>query len=129
MLTNFPSPESLVFLDDNPAERHIVTSQIPGVKAPALTDIAHNIEMIDRSGFFEVTNFSTDDKRRSDMYQENIKRNQQRALFSDYGEYLKSLEMRAVIKPFEDIYIPRIAQLTNKSNQFNLTTKRYTPAK
>ena len=50
----------------------------------------------------------------------------QQAGFADYGAYLKSLEMRAVIRPFEAVYMARIAQLTNKSNQFNLTTKRYT---
>ena len=60
------------------------------------------------------------------MYHENAKRIRVQAGFSDYGEYLDSLEMKAVIKPFEPHYTARIAQLANKSNQFNLTTKRYT---
>lgn len=118
-------PESLVFLDDNPAERHIVTSQISGVKAPELTDIAHYVEIIDRSGYFETTNFSEEDRKRTVMYEENMKRIQSEAAFSDYGEYLSSLDMRAIIRPFEPTYTARIAQLTNKSNQFNLTTRRY----
>jgi FkbH-like protein len=59
------------------------------------------------------------------MYKSNIQREKQQASYSDYNEYLISLNMKAVIKPFEDIYMARIAQLTNKSNQFNLTTKRY----
>ena len=59
------------------------------------------------------------------MYMANKKRAQMMESFADYSEYLKSLEMEAVIGPFEQMYVPRISQLTNKSNQFNLTTKRY----
>ena len=62
------------------------------------------------------------------MYQQNAKRIQLQESYSDYGEYLDSLEMKAAIKPFEPLYIERIAQLTNKSNQFNLTTRRFTQA-
>ena len=62
------------------------------------------------------------------MYKENIKRAELQNSFSDYGEYLLSLDMKAEIEPFSDIYMARIAQLTNKSNQFNLTTRRYTVA-
>ncbi|MBF1100213.1 HAD family hydrolase [Solobacterium sp.] len=119
-------PDSLVFVDDNPAERHIVSGQIRGVSTPQIGDPHQYIVNIDRNGFFEMTYLSEDDLKRNHMYQENIKRAKAQLTFSDYGEYLDSLEMKAVIKPFEDIYISRIAQLTNKSNQFNLTTKRYT---
>lgn len=121
-------PESLVFLDDNPAEREIVTSRLAGVQAPELADVAHYIEIMDGSGFFEATSLSEDDLNRAAMYQENRKRLREKAAFTDYGAYLQSLEMKAVIKPFEPVYISRIAQLTNKSNQFNLTTRRYTQA-
>lgn len=121
-------PESLVFVDDNPAERHIVASQIPGVCAPEIGSVQNYIQVIDHSGFFESTTLSKDDLKRNEMYKENALRNQMQASFSDYGEYLASLEMKAVIKPFESIFMQRIAQLTNKSNQFNLTTKRYTQA-
>lgn len=75
--------------------------------------------------FFEATIVSGDDLKRDEMYKENVKRIHQQAKFEDYGEYLKSLGMRAVIKPFDSMYISQIAQLTNKSNQFNLTTRRY----
>lgn len=121
-------PESLVFVDDNPAERHIVTSQIPGVSAPEITDVTHYEQIIDRSGFFEATNISKDDMKRNEMYRENAERSKLESTFSDYGEYLDSLEMKATIKPFEPVFMARIAQLSNKSNQFNLTTKRYTQA-
>ena len=60
------------------------------------------------------------------MYKANRMREKQQACFSDYGEYLESLEMKGVIRAFEPVYMARIAQLTNKSNQFNLTTRRYT---
>ena len=119
-------PESLVFIDDNPAERHIVTQQLKGVCAPEIGEVYNYIQTIDRSGFFEVTQFSKDDLKRNEMYKENAQRRQLEASFSDYHEYLLSLEMKAVIKSFEPVYMARIAQLTNKSNQFNLTTKRYT---
>ena len=119
-------PESLVFVDDNPAERQIVTDSLPGVSAPELGEIHERIRVLDRSGFFEVTSLSDDDLKRNDMYKKNVIRRKQSELFSDYHEYLLSLGMKAVIRPFEELYYPRIAQLTNKSNQFNLTTKRYT---
>lgn len=121
-------PESLVFIDDNPAERHIVTQQLKGVCAPEIGESHQYIQMIDRSGFFEATYLSADDMKRNEMYKENAERARIQASFADYGEYLDSLEMNAVIKPFEAVYMERIAQLTNKSNQFNLTTKRYTQA-
>ena len=121
-------PESLVFIDDNPAERHIVTEQLKGVQAPAIGDVTEYIQNIDRSGFFEVTTLSKDDLKRNEMYRENVQRAQLEASFADYNEYLLSLDMTAVIKPFEPVYMARIAQLSNKSNQFNLTTRRYTQA-
>ncbi len=119
-------PESMVFVDDNPAERHIVAEQLPGVAAPNIGESQDYIRIIDRSGFFETTTISADDLKRNEMYKENAKRSQLQASFANYGEYLQSLEMSAEIRPFEGVYMARIAQLTNKSNQFNLTTKRYT---
>lgn len=73
-----------------------------------------------------MTKLSDDDTKRSEMYQANVKRKQQQQNFGDYREYLLSLDMKGTIKPFEAVYMARIAQLTNKSNQFNLTTRRYT---
>ncbi len=119
-------PESLVFVDDNPAERHIVTEQLKGVCAPELSSVEHFIEEIDRNGFFEVTTLSKDDLKRNEMYKENIQRARAEASFTDYKDYLLSLNMKGIIKPFEPLYVERISQLSNKSNQFNLTTHRYT---
>lgn len=119
-------PESLVFIDDNPAERHIVSEQFPGVSAPEIGSVQDYIKVIDRSGFFETTVISADDARRNQMYKENAQRAQQEAKFESYADYLLNLDMKGTIKPFEPVFMARISQLSNKSNQFNLTTKRYT---
>lgn len=119
-------PESLVFVDDNPAERHIVSEQLKGVCTPELSSPEHFIEVLDRNGFFEVTTLSKDDLKRNEMYKENIQRAKAEASFNNYKDYLLSLNMKGIIKPFEPLYVERISQLSNKSNQFNLTTQRYT---
>ena len=121
-------PESMVFVDDNPAERAIVAGQLPGVAVPEMDTVENYIRTIDRNGYFEVTSFSEDDLKRNEMYIANAKRAKQQASFENYEDYLLSLQMSAQICDFEPVYIDRITQLTNKSNQFNLTTKRYTPA-
>lgn len=120
--------DSLVFVDDNPAEREIVKQQVSGVAVPEIDIPEHYINILDKSGFFEVTTISKDDLKKSEMYKENAKRNEMLSSCANYDDYLKSLKMKATIKPFEPIYMARIAQLTNKSNQFNLTTHRYTQA-
>lgn len=117
--------ESFVFVDDNPAEREIIAAQVPGPAIPEMNYVEHYVQMIDKSGFFEVTSFSSDDLKRTEMYTENAKRAQAQATFTNYEDYLKSLQMKSEIQGFIPMYMSRIAQLTNKSNQFNLTTKRY----
>ena len=121
-------PESFVFVDDNPAEREIVRAQIPGVAVPEIGNVENYIRAIDHAGYFEVTNLSADDAKRNEMYRANAQRAALEASFSDYGQYLDSLEMTGIIRGFEPVFLDRIAQLTNKSNQFNLTTRRYSRA-
>ena len=120
--------DSLVFADDNPAEREIVREHGGGVSVPEIGTPDQYIRVLDHNGYFEVTSLSEDDRKRNEMYKANALRAQEEASFTDYGAYLDSLDMKAVIAPFETMYMARIAQLTNKSNQFNLTTKRYTQA-
>tara|TARA_B110000090_G_C13384524_1_gene447158 strand:+ start:187 stop:1962 length:1776 start_codon:yes stop_codon:yes gene_type:complete len=119
--------DSLVFVDDNPVERDIVRSQFSSVSVP---DVGNNvvdfIAHIDRNGYFEPVALSQDDINRTKFYSDNNKRVQEQATFRSYDEFLISLLMTAEIKPFSAIYLDRITQLTNKTNQFNLTTKRYT---
>lgn len=120
------APESMVFVDDNPAERAIVTAQVDGSIAPIMDSPEHYITTLDRFGFFEATEVSKDDLTRNDMYKQNAERAKSQKSFANYEEYLLSLDMTAQIKSFEPLYLSRITQLTNKSNQFNLTTRRYT---
>lgn len=117
--------DSMVFVDDNPAEREIIKTHVPGVSVPEVGTVETYIKAIDRCGYFEVTNFSNDDIKRNQMYQENALRQELEQSFTDYKDYLLSLTMTGTIKSFEPVYYSRIAQLTNKSNQFNLTTRRY----
>ena len=118
-------PESFVFVDDNPAEREIIKSQVPFAAVPDIGNVENYIKAIDHAGYFEVTKLSADDAKRNEMYKANAERAKMQASFTDYGEYLDSLEMKGIIDSFEPIFLDRITQLTNKSNQFNLTTKRY----
>ena len=119
--------DALVFIDDNPSERHLVKSQIPDISVPDVGDDVTNFSrFIDHNGYFEAITLSDDDLKRSRQYSENSKRQKYQARYDNYEEYLRSLKMQAEIRPFSDVYIERIAQLTNKTNQFNLTTKRFT---
>lgn len=116
--------DSFVFVDDNPAEREIISAQIPGVVTPAMDGVENYIKVLDHSGYFEVTALSSEDINKTALYHAKAEAGKATAKFADYGEYLDSLHMTAYIDDFKPIYIQRIAQLTNKSNQFNLTTLR-----
>lgn len=121
--------DALVFVDDNPAEREIIRQQIKVAAVPEMTEAEvaqpdQFIRILDKNAYFEVVALSNDDAARNEMYKANAMRQSAQSSFSDYKDYLLSLEMKADIRPFEQVYYSRIAQLTNKSNQFNLTTRR-----
>ena len=119
--------DSFVFIDDNPVERDLVSSQILEIAVPNVgSDVIDFINHIDRNGFFETVSLLTDDIMRNKYYEDNKKRFQEQAIFKSYDDFLVSLKMTAEIKSFSLIYLDRITQLINKTNQFNLTTKRYT---
>ena len=120
--------DALVFVDDSPAERHIVRSQLPGTAVPEIGEPQNYITTLDRCGFFETAGLSQDDLHREEMYQANLQRTKAQSAFENYTDYLRSLEMKAEIRPFSALYMSRIAQLTNKSNQFNLITRRCSQA-
>jgi FkbH-like protein len=121
--------DSLVFVDDNPAERALVADQLTEVAVPDVgSDVSRFAEVLEHERYFEVDKLVQDDLSRSDYYSSNTQRSTYEAGFSDYGEFLASLEMTAEIGQFLPVYLERITQLINKTNQFNLTTRRYTSA-
>jgi FkbH-like protein len=117
--------DSLVFLDDNPVERAQVRSVLPEVAVPELTeDPADYIGLLANAGYFEAVALSEEDLARADFYQANAERVSLQKV-GNIGDYLRSLQMVATVSPFNPVGRVRIAQLINKSNQFNLTTRRY----
>jgi FkbH-like protein len=121
--------DALVFADDNPAEREEVRQALPQVLVPELTaDPADYPMIVDATRCFEVQIITEEDRRRSGMYRQQSQRNELLGSTRDLGEFLASLEMRAIIRPFEPVSFARITQLVNKTNQFNLTTRRLTGA-
>jgi FkbH-like protein len=121
--------DSLVFVDDNPAERALMADQLPEVAVPDVgSDVSRFAEVLENERYFEVDKVVQDDLNRATYYNANAQRSTHQAGFQNYGEFLSSLEMTAEIGPFSSVYLERITQLINKTNQFNLTTRRYTSA-
>lgn len=119
-------PDSFVFMDDNPAEISLVQQELPEVTCIHSSQPEDSIRLLDHSGLFEAALLSGDDMKRTEMYRQNAQRQQLEDSFSNYEEYLRSLDMKASIGPFKEEQVERITQLINKTNQFNLTTRRYT---
>jgi FkbH-like protein len=121
--------ESFVFLDDNPAERNIVRQTLPQVAVPELpANPALYARVLLASGYFEAITLSDEDRKRADFYQDNARRVALQKQVADIDSYLASLAMVMTVQPFDETGRARIAQLISKSNQFNLTTRRYTEA-
>ena len=121
--------DALVLLDDNPAERAQIRLELPEVAVPELpSDPAYYPRALSAAGYFEATTVVEEDLKRADMYGQNAQRLELLESSSDLGGYLKSLKMQISFSDFEPLGRARIAQLINKSNQFNLTTRRYSEA-
>ncbi|HEY2464400.1 MAG TPA: HAD-IIIC family phosphatase [Steroidobacteraceae bacterium] len=121
--------ESLVFLDDNPAERRLVRDMLPDVAVPELPDDpALYVRTLLAAGYFEAITYSPEDQKRADFYQDNARRVALQRATGDLDAYLATLNMTITFQPFDEVGRARIAQLINKSNQFNLTTRRYSEA-
>jgi FkbH-like protein len=118
--------ESLVFLDDNPAERRLVRDMLPDVAVPELPDDpALYVRTLLAAGYFEAITYSSEDQKRADFYQDNARRVALQRTTGDLDAYLLTLNMTITFQPFDEVGRARIAQLISKSNQFNLTTRRY----
>lgn len=121
--------DAMVFLDDNPVERGLIRQILPEVAVPELDeDPASYARTLAAAGYFETVTFSEEDRKRAALYQENARRITLQQQAGDVDAYLASLDMEIVFKPFDATGRSRIAQLINKSNQYNLTTRRYTEA-
>ena len=119
--------DSIVFIDDSKFERELVRNQLPMVEVPNIgEDPEKYIFHIDRAKYFENVNLSKEDFARSSYYKTNAKRENEKAKFRSYESYLSSLKMKTELKKFKKEDINRITQLINKTNQFNLTVKRFT---
>ena len=121
--------DSLVFVDDNPAEREEVRQALPEVLVPEIAeDPTDYPAALDAARCFEVPAITAEDRQRSDMYQGQRALSDLAASTRDLSEFLASLAMEAVVRPFEPLSLTRVTQLINKTNQFNLTTRRLTGA-
>ncbi len=120
--------DSLVFLDDNPFERDLVRSALPMVAVPEVPDDDPALVpgVLADAGYFESLGVTAEDRERTAQYQENRARDQLRASATDMEGYLRALEMRMVWSRFDTVGQQRVVQLINKTNQFNLTTRRHT---
>ena len=121
--------DSFVFLDDNPFERELVRSLLPEVTVPELPeDPAEYVSFLEAQNLFETASYSEADAARTRQYQEEVGRVNLQRESGSFEDYLRSLDMVAQVRPFDAFHYPRIAQLTQRSNQFNLRTVRYTEA-
>jgi len=118
--------DSMVFLDDNPCERNLVRQLLPGVIVPDLPeDPSDYVRAISELNLFETSSFSAEDLRRVELYRQEASRRVVQQTYSSIEDYLQSLEMVIEVERFNLFYLPRIAQLIQRSNQFNLTTRRH----
>jgi FkbH-like protein len=119
--------DAMVLLDDNPVERGLVRKLLPEVAVPELPEEpAFYARTLAAAGYFEAVTFASEDLQRAEFYQTNAKRAQLLNQVEGVDAYLSSLDMTISFRPFDNIGKTRIVQLINKSNQYNLTTRRYT---
>jgi len=119
--------DSMVFIDDNPFERNMVHQNILEITVPELPpDPAEYLEFLYSLNLFETASYSNEDAKRTEQYQKESERKAVQASFANENDFLKSLNMISEVQPFNSFSIPRVAQLSQRSNQFNLRTIRYT---
>ena len=120
---------SFVFVDDNPAERDLVKQAVPMVEVPEFPEQPYNLPLfVDEitAKFFKVYSLTEEDKKKTEEYRANVERSKEQTKFADMDSFIRSLEIKMTIQAANKMNISRIAQMTQKTNQFNLTTKRYT---
>jgi FkbH-like protein len=121
--------DSFVFLDDNPLEREWVRSQLPEVAVVELGSSPFQyLRQLDRGRYFEALSQSGEDLARADQYRVEAQRNSLRVASASLDEFLRKLDLTASVEPITARNLARVTQLVNKTNQFNVTTRRYTDA-
>ena len=121
--------DSMVFLDDNPFERNMVREGVPAIVVPELpVDPADYLEYLYTLNLFETSSLSDEDRERTRLYQVQARRAEEKQQYGDEESFLAGLNMLSGVESFNRFNIPRVAQLTQRSNQFNLRTIRYTEA-
>jgi len=123
--------DSFVFVDDNPTERELVKQLLPMVAVPDFPEQPYELPQFFKTlvyDYFKVYALTAEDKKKSEQYKVNAQRAQEQRKFSDLDSFLKSLQIHMIVEKANEYNIARIAQMTQKTNQFNLTTKRYSDA-
>lgn len=121
--------DSIVFIDDNPTERELVRQLLPMIEVPEWSSHPYDLpllynELIEK--YFKVYSITEEDKNKTEQYHQNALRQHQQSQFTSFEDFVRSLNIRLTIQPITDVSLQRVAQMTQKTNQFNLTTKRYT---
>jgi FkbH-like protein len=120
--------DSLVFVDDNPVERARIREALPVVAVPELpADPADYVRCLADAGYFEAVAFTDEDRQRAGQYAANAERESLRNTLQSMDEFLQGLQMSVVFGPISALDLPRATQLINKTNQFNTTTRRFSP--
>lgn len=123
--------DSFVFVDDNPTERELIRQMLPMVEVPEFPAQPYELMPFFKQlveAYFKVYSVTDEDKKKTEQYKQNAARAQAQASFADFDSFLESLDIQITIEAANEFNIPRIAQMTQKTNQFNLTTQRYTDA-
>lgn len=123
--------DSFVFVDDNPTERELIKQMLPMVAVPNFPTQPYDLPLFFKSlveDYFKVYSITDEDRKKTEQYKANALRSESQKQFTDFEAFLKSLDIRLTIEGANEFNLQRIAQMTQKTNQFNLTTKRYTDA-
>lgn len=121
--------DSIVFVDDNPTERELVRQLLPMVEVPEWSSNPYDLPLLYNNlieHYFMVYSITEEDKNKTEQYHQNALRQQQQSQFASFEDFVRSLNIELTIQPINDVTHKRVAQMTQKTNQFNLTTKRYT---
>ena len=121
--------DSIVFVDDNPTERELIRQLLPIVEVPEWSSNPYDLPLLYNDlieNYFMVYSITEEDKNKTEQYHQNALRQQQQAQFTSFEDFVRSLNIELTIQLVNDVSLKRVAQMTQKTNQFNLTTKRYT---